>query len=421
MKRITTAVLFLVLGIQLIAQTEMNYPFYSKLEDMNVKNKWGGKCGEIKFLMDSVYSYLYDKEKLNWNLYARTIYHINSYGFADTIVTDLVPSYKHSTRTISVFSESGGLLNYFYEIWQNNCWSKNLKIDYFYTSETITEAIIYNWDDKAGVWNAYQKEIYFKNELGLFSRFRMLRLLQNNEWIDYLERRYSYDESNRLIRFSDILADGRLLREATYYYNSLSDRISEVLSQSSSFLPDGQVLSDSLKTIVEYDVWGNSLSQTGLRKINDNWIPSSKTMNFYHLDPKVRKVTICHNGQTICVSINAVQNHLKLGDKLGDCISFKSKTKQILKSNTIERDVTDEYTSERLILYPNPTSDYINLSGIMVDRVKIYNSIGLEVFDSDFNNTYDINININNLNEGIYYIHVFSGERRMTKIFIIKK
>jgi hypothetical protein len=57
----------------------------------------------------------------------------------------------------------------------------------------------------------------------------------------------------------------------------------------------------------------------------------------------------------------------------------------------------------------------------MVDRVKIYNSIGLEVFDSDFNNTYDINININNLNEGIYYIHVFSGERRMTKIFIIKK
>jgi Putative metal-binding motif/Secretion system C-terminal sorting domain len=57
------------------------------------------------------------------------------------------------------------------------------------------------------------------------------------------------------------------------------------------------------------------------------------------------KVNICHNGHTLCVSVNAVAAHLAHGDYLGQCEDITSK-------GSIE----PEIIGTDLILYPNPTA-----------------------------------------------------------------
>lgn len=43
------------------------------------------------------------------------------------------------------------------------------------------------------------------------------------------------------------------------------------------------------------------------------------TTTYDYCDTNNKKVYMCHNGKTICVSINAIQAHLNHGDTLGQC------------------------------------------------------------------------------------------------------
>lgn len=42
-------------------------------------------------------------------------------------------------------------------------------------------------------------------------------------------------------------------------------------------------------------------------------------VDYDYCDTKKKKVNICHNGKTLCVSINALKAHLDHGDVLGKC------------------------------------------------------------------------------------------------------
>ena len=45
----------------------------------------------------------------------------------------------------------------------------------------------------------------------------------------------------------------------------------------------------------------------------------SGNANYEYCHPNNKKVYICHNGNTICVSVNAINAHLDHGDALGQC------------------------------------------------------------------------------------------------------
>ncbi len=41
--------------------------------------------------------------------------------------------------------------------------------------------------------------------------------------------------------------------------------------------------------------------------------------SFEYCHPNNKKVYICHNGNTLCISVNAINSHLEHGDTLGQC------------------------------------------------------------------------------------------------------
>ncbi len=66
---------------------------------------------------------------------------------------------------------------------------------------------------------------------------------------------------------------------------------------------------------------------------------------------------------------------------------------------------TTDFTSERLVIYPNPTNStiFLNLNQLVVSKIQVINSIGQNVktINSDFES-----INISDLSSGIYILKI---------------
>lgn len=121
-----------------------------------------------------------------------------------------------------------------------------------------------------------------------------------------------------------------------------------------------------------------------------------------YCDDKQKKVLICHNGKTKCVSINALDAHLAHGDYLGTC----GNSKEILAE--------ERPTSYNLVSWPNPTNDLFNI------RMKTPNyedEVNLQAFDINGRLIYTDIISGNedyqfgyNLQAGIYFVKVTQAE-----------
>lgn len=82
-----------------------------------------------------------------------------------------------------------------------------------------------------------------------------------------------------------------------------------------------------------------------------------------------------------------------------------------------------EILDSELTVYPNPTSDYlnVNLSENRIDKVRIIDMTGKTVFKSTDNlNTDDLNIPVHQLNSGAYLLEVISEGMRGAKTFIVE-
>jgi hypothetical protein len=118
------------------------------------------------------------------------------------------------------------------------------------------------------------------------------------------------------------------------------------------------------------------------------------------------KVKICHNGNSICISSDAVQEHLSHGDTLGEC-GMGGRT----NNNTGN-------SGEQIILvYPNPVQDILNISVKTLDAnasVQVYNSLGMLVRTTKLAST-NQSISFNGLAAGMYFVHVKNGSELIKK------
>jgi len=94
----------------------------------------------------------------------------------------------------------------------------------------------------------------------------------------------------------------------------------------------------------------------------------------------------------------------------------------------IETGVNENEAAVNMNIYPNPTSEYsyidLNLQKASKVNVTITNLVGQEVFNKEFGQlsagNHMLTVNVNNLNSGIYFYTVQSGNERITKKVIIK-
>lgn len=139
-----------------------------------------------------------------------------------------------------------------------------------------------------------------------------------------------------------------------------------------------------------------------------------------------KKIVICHNGSSICVSENAVASHLAHGDYLGSCgaNNCDEESERISQESPMSNGL-------RTSIYPNPasTSNQVVFKVQSLENgtisVDLYNFNGQKVktlLNNSNNNqdkAYELEINTSNLIPGIYFIKtITASESKIDKVII---
>jgi len=120
-----------------------------------------------------------------------------------------------------------------------------------------------------------------------------------------------------------------------------------------------------------------------------------------------KKVTVCHNGQSITINKNALQAHLNHGDCVGACDTTARTTNN--KSSLINE----------ITLYPNPTSNSLTVrfDDLRYDSIEIIDISGRIVIKQTVTDKSELTLNVSSLSKGIYFMTILSN----TKEVVIKK
>lgn len=120
------------------------------------------------------------------------------------------------------------------------------------------------------------------------------------------------------------------------------------------------------------------------------------------------KVMVCHNGKTICISSDAVQDHLNHGDRLGDCAAAVARM-----DNATE--AAEDSTVFKL--YPNPAGNVLNVRIGKVHpgaSIQVFNTTGALVLAYTLNGVTH-SLPVKSLPPGVYYVILRNGNSISTK------
>lgn len=130
---------------------------------------------------------------------------------------------------------------------------------------------------------------------------------------------------------------------------------------------------------------------------------------------KNEKVSICHKGQTLCVSASAVPAHLAHGDAMGPCGNADVSARAIETSNEAR---PNELALETI---PNPVSDgqfrvhvrAITTGPVLVSLFDMQGNLISQLFNDQMQlgEQRDIAVNRPELTEGLYLVRVQSGRK----------
>lgn len=79
---------------------------------------------------------------------------------------------------------------------------------------------------------------------------------------------------------------------------------------------------------------------------------------------------------------------------------------------------TTTFNEVNVTVYPNPTSDYISISGLTSKgKIELYNNLGMSVFTSEFENAQPIRLNVSS---GIYFATITNDGKVVNKKVVVK-
>jgi hypothetical protein len=127
--------------------------------------------------------------------------------------------------------------------------------------------------------------------------------------------------------------------------------------------------------------------------------------------PKNNKVVVCHSGQSTCVEVKSVSDHLAHGDMLGKCTSSAA------------RQGVEESASPSVSLssFPNPFTDglTVEVSGMRADRIRIQFNLtdqqGRIVFQREVlveESTHTVYLQTGSIPSGLYLLQATAGQKR---------
>jgi hypothetical protein len=324
---------------------------------------------ENYFRTDSTLVYSWQEDSKTWLLSSNEVYSYGTNGKLYTVIVKNLNTGSNVSKSEYLYDEKELLVTEVYYVWSGT-WtptSRNLitydeKNNYFeIKGQTWVEN---NWS------NSFLQKYTKYNLSGAITEFQMFEW-GISDWVFVFSDHWSYDETGQLIRRLSLFSDSSVNYQILYNYNT--DRLrTKMYAQYAS----GSSWINSWLQEYQFNDCGNQISQIQYYGVGTEWILSTKTIffnSFNNNEYPDKKVPICHKGNTIYVSKNAVKAHLAHGDCIGECTVEK-------KPERHGFDEKEKHEKPPFTIYPNPAKEKIT---IKFDRDECKESKRVEL--TDFN------------------------------------
>ena len=348
-------------------------------------------------------------------------YHYDADGNLTEVYFLNLPSRTNYYHQVFEYDSNQNLIKYTNNVWNGSEWVEDLINTKTYGSENQILAEEFLRKNSSGQFSAYQRHFYHYQGNTITDYLRQIKNA-SGIWYDFSNHFYVYDSYSRLtVLYGKYVNNGPVFWERTAIYGDdgkVSERTLRILRYNQTLKMN--VLTNSSYQLYSYNIYGNVNETLNHEWINGQWVNTNKDV-YYYSQLKDKKVSICHNGHTICVSINAVDAHLAHGDKLGSCSDESDQYK-----NEQRRGGTNPGSDKEIHfdIYPNPAREQatIKLTGENNDytRGEILASDGrvMNMFMIDCQN--EITVNVGAYLNGNYIVRLYGKSGFDTKTLIKK-
>jgi len=356
--------------------------------------------------------YTWDSSINEWIKSAILSYEYSSTGDLSRILKTDAETNKNLLKIDYYYTSSSAIQAYEIYEWTQQGWLGSTKYSYGYLNEKPVKQLVQGWYD--GAWiNTSLDSLYVYDSDDLLIQSTNFRW-KDNRWLEDHIINYEYDENLKLIRKYSVSMSGENLSQVFYSYNP-DGQYNEMYAQ---FFRNGQ-WENGWRREYHYDNCGNLLNIIRQSWTSGGWINVSKSVYIGKLIPDnsyTRKITICHKGHTINVSINSLEAHLKHGDCIGGCV------------NEIHPDLNnippkcDKPVEHLFEIYPNPARDNFIVKAFdannPIRRVELFDMHGNIVRSVPGNNSQELQIERNDLKNGKYFVKI-TGDETVTLVVIL--
>jgi hypothetical protein len=258
-----------------------------------------------------LYRWLPDSD--SWQKYQTYYYTYNDYqNLAEINVFDHQENI-YNQRYLYEYNTNNLLIKRSLQYFVNGAWQDNVLYYYIYNADNNLWKLTIKEFLSTG-WSFTQRHIYrydLEKNLTGYMRQRWV----DGKWANYVVHAYTYNDLELLAGTTETrVNDNEIFRQDFYSYDRnalLAERFVQVKNNDDIWENTLRVeyISDNRGRIIERY---NQLWNDGV------WVDDVRRVYHYESDSP-HKAEVCHKGQTICISVNAVHAHLAHGDYLGKC------------------------------------------------------------------------------------------------------
>jgi hypothetical protein len=384
MKKLLIIFLFIASGLPSNAKEDLNYKNY--------------------FRTDSAHVFSWDATLNDWILSSSQVYYYNANGKLNSVIEISLITGIYISKAEYLYNENSLLAGQNFYSWNGEWIPAGRNMVTYDENDKTSEIMIQVY--KSGEWenNRWQKN-YKYDEEGRLTEFQML-YWRDNAWSLPATDYSTYDEEGRLIKRIGFYSNGDISSQILYNYDANGLR-SEMYAQ----YPSGTSWLNLWLINYQYDSCGGQVLQIRYQGVLTDWIPQTKTFSFISFNAEAfsgKKVPVCHKGNTIYVSKNAVKAHLAHGDCIGECTVEKNSERQGF-------DEKGKPEKPPFTIYPNPARERITIkfTGDECEeskRVELTDFYGKLIRSFNIKDNGDLTIYRNNLLPGTYYIRLVGAK-----------
>jgi hypothetical protein len=363
-------------------------------------------CEYYPGLVDSIYYYTWDKTGNQW--IENTIRHYDNSGGRYNRLVFINAADRKTIRAWDYYYDSRGNRNL--EIsssWTNNSWIVNLKRESDFDSDNRKLSELRHYF-KGAKWN-FVSYTYYEYEGARLNKVYYQEKDESGALFDasYSEYFYAGEQLSEVRSYNGL--SGQITGVDSYFHDLETGKLRERILYNTVSTEGGQLsLVPYQMQAYYYDEYQMLRQVIFHEMIEGNWEKTSKNVYFYRLD-NARKITICHNNISICVSINALKAHLAHGDKIGQCSPFDEKFKEGQEPDNAQK------TGMPFTVFPNPASDRVTVRidpsyTQKISRIEIIDAHGKPIRSLSTFGRSDIVIPRANLLDGQYYLRLISDK-----------